>query len=419
MNIRIVLITTLFFVTATLQLACAQEDAANRERVQRILQNQPVFDGHNDLPWVFREKYAGDVEGTDISIRARFDTDIPRLREGGVGAQFWSVYVPSSMSPADAMKAQLEQIDIARRMIALYPEDFALATSSADIDAAMQNGRIASLIGIEGGHTILNSLGALRSYYDLGVRYMTLTHFYGNDWADSATDQSRHEGLSTFGVEVIHEMNRMGMIVDLSHVSADTMNDALDVTQAPVMFSHSSARGVTNHPRNVPDSVLKRMAENGGVVMVTFIPEFVNEARREWAEDLIPILKTVTTDAEWEAAERDYEEINGAPPLASLSDVADHIDHVARIAGHDNVGIGGDFYGASGNNLIVGLEDVSKYPDLLLELVNRGWSDENLAKLTGGNMRRVISAVEEVSAELKKVRQPSLKSIEELDVAIE
>jgi len=416
MKFRTVLISIVAFSAITLQLACAQEDAANRERVRLILKSTPVFDGHNDLPWVYREKFGGDVEGYDISIRAGFDTDIPRLRAGGVGTQFWSVFVPSSMSPADAMKAQLEQIDIAKRMISVYPEAFALAVTAADIDAAHEKGRIASLIGIEGGHTIVNSLGALRSYYDLGVRYMTLTHFHGNDWADSATDQARHEGLTEFGREVVREMNRMGMIVDLSHVSPATMNDALDVTEAPVMFSHSSAMAVTNHARNVPDSVLKRVADNGGVVMVTFIPEFVNEARREWAEGLIPILKTLSTDAEWEEAEREYQEIHGTPPPATLSDVADHIDHVAEIAGHDYVGIGGDFYGATDDNLVVGLEDVSKYPDLLLELANRGWSDENLAKLAGGNMRRVIEAVEGVSSELKQFRGPSLKTIEGLDI---
>ena len=417
MNLRAIAISIIGISLATLQLACAQDDDASRERVQRVLEIAPVFDGHNDLPWVIREKVDGDVEGYDISVLARFDTDIPRLRKGGVGAQFWSVYVPSSMSPADAMTAQLEQIDIAKRMIDLYPEDLMLATSAADIDIAYEQGRIASLLGIEGGHVILNSLGALRSYYDLGVRYMTLTHFHGNDWADSATDVSRHEGLTAFGAEVVREMNRMGMVVDLSHVSTATMNDALDVTEAPVMFSHSSARALTSHERNVPDSVLNRLADNGGVVMVTFIPEFVNEERREWAEGMIPILKDLTTDAEWEEAERDYREMHGKPPPATLSDVADHIDHIAIIAGHDHVGLGGDFYGASGDSLVVGLEDVSRYPDLILELAKRGWSDENLAKLTNGNMRRVVEVVEQVSNELKKTRLPSLRTIEELDIS--
>ena len=401
--------------SAILQPAFAEVDATNLERAHQVLENAPVFDGHNDLPWVIREKFGGDVEGYDVSVRAQFDTDIPRLREGGVGTQFWSVYVPSSMSPVEAMRAQLEQIDVARRMIGLYPQELVLAASVADIEAAREQGRIASLLGIEGGHTIVNSLGALRSYFDLGVRYMTLTHFHGNDWADSATDTTRHEGLTAFGKEVVREMNRMGMIVDLSHVSVATMNDALDVTEAPVMFSHSSARAVTAHARNVPDSVLKRIADNGGVVMVTFIPEFVNETRREWADGMIPILKTLSTDAEWEEAGRAYREVNGPPPVATLIDVADHIEHVAKIAGHDHVGIGGDFYGGLEDDLVVGLEDVSKYPDLIAELASRGWSDENLAKLARGNMIRVFSAVEVVSSELKKSRVPSLKTIEEMD----
>jgi len=244
-------------VAAIGQTTCAQDNDAALARAQMVLRNAPVVDGHNDLPWVIREKFRGDVEDYDISVRAQFDTDIPRLREGQVGTQFWSVYVPSSMSPLDAMRAQLEQIDIARRIINLYPDDLAFATSVIDIEAAREQGRIASLLGIEGGHTIANSMGALRSYYDLGVRYMTLTHFHGNDWADSATDTVRHEGLNAFGKEVVREMNRLGMIIDLSHVSAATMNDVLNVTEAPVMFSHSSARALTDHARNVPDSVLR------------------------------------------------------------------------------------------------------------------------------------------------------------------
>jgi len=414
MKIRLGSILLAGVLSAMVQAASAENGAADLERAHEVLSSAPIFDGHNDLPWVIREKVSGDVEGFDISVRARFDTDIPRLREGGVGTQFWSVYVPSSLTPVEAMTAQLEQIDIARRMINLYPEELALVTNVAEIEAAREQGRIASLLGIEGGHTIVNSLGALRSYYDLGVRYMTLTHFHGNDWADSATDTTRHEGLTAFGKEVVREMNRLGMVIDLSHVSVATMNDTLDVTEAPVMFSHSSAKALTSHARNVPDSVLKRVADNGGVVMVTFIPEFVNEERREWAAGLIPILKDLTTDAEWEEAGREYREINGAPPPATLSDVADHIDHVAAVAGHDHVGIGSDFYGATDDDLVVGLEDVSKYPDLIAELASRGWSNENLAKLTRRNMIRVFSKSEVVSSELKKTRLPSIKTIEEL-----
>lgn len=393
----------------------ATDGDENLARAISILQEAPVVDGHNDLPWVIREKFGGNVENHDISVRAQFDTDIPRLREGMVGTQFWSVYVPSSMSPLDAMRAQLEQIDIARRIVSRYPKDLVLATSVADIHAAQYDGRIASLLGIEGGHVIVNSLGALRSYYDLGVRYMTLTHFHSNDWADSATDEARHEGLTEFGREVVREMNRIGMIVDLSHVSAATMNDVLDIAEAPVIFSHSSARALTDHARNVPDSVLRRMADNGGVVMVTFIPAYVLEARREWEDGMIPLLKNAVTDADWDRIGKEYRQANGAPPLASLADVADHIEHVARVAGVDHVGIGSDFYGASGDDLIQGLEDVSRFPHLIAELARRGWSDANLAKLSRHNLLRAFGEVEKVSLKLQEARPPSIRTIEELD----
>jgi len=413
------------FKTGTLLVACAalamwqlansQTDDAALERATRILQSAPVVDGHNDLPWVIREKLGRNVEGYDISVRAQYDTDLPRLREGVVGTQFWSVYVPSSLSPLEAMTVQLEQIDIAQRVIDMYPDDLMFAASIADIDAAKEQGKIASLLGMEGGHTIVNSLGALRSYYDLGVRYMTLTHFHSNDWADSATDVARHEGITEFGREVVREMNRLGMLVDLSHVSAQTMNDVLDVAEAPVIFSHSSARSLTNHVRNVPDSVLERLDENGGVVMVTFIPAYVNEERREWEVGMIPLTKDLTTPAEEEEAMLMYREEHGAPPLATLSDVADHIEYVAKIAGHDHVGIGSDFYGAEGDELIEGIDDVSGFPNLIAELVRRGWSDENLAKLSRGNLLRAFEETERVAARLQQARPPSLKTIEELD----
>ena len=397
------------------QGASSQDDDAALERATGILQDSPIVDGHNDLPWVIREKFGGDVEGYDISVRAQFDTDLPRLREGVVGTQFWSVYVPSSMSPLAAMTAQLEQIDIAQRIIAMYPDDLMFAASVADIEAAMEQGKIASLLGMEGGHPIVNSLGTLRSYYDLGVRYMTLTHFHSHDWADSATDDARHEGITGFGREVIREMNRLGMLVDLSHVSTETMNDVLDVAEAPVIFSHSSARGLTDHARNVPDSVLERLRENGGVVMVTFIPAYVSEERRLWEDGMIPLLKNTTTDAEWDEVGVLYREEHGTPPLATLSDVADHIEYVAGVAGYDHVGIGGDFYGAAGDDLIQGLEDVSRYPNLIAELVRRGWSDKNLARLSRGNLLRAFSEAEQVAARLRQARPPSLKTIEELD----
>ena len=396
-------------------LALSQAADSSLERAKAILDESPVVDGHNDLPWVIREKFDGNVEGYDISRVAEYDTDIPRLREGRVGTQFWSVYVPSSLAPLEAMRAQLEQIDIALRMVARYPDDLQLATTVDDVEDARMHGRIASLLGMEGGHAIVNSLGALRSFYNLGVRYMTLTHFHSNDWADSATGDVLHEGLTDFGREVVREMNRLGMLVDLSHVSDDTMNDTLDVTEAPVIFSHSSARALTNHARNVPDSVLKRLAGNGGVVMVTFIPAYVNEERREWEVGMIPLLKEVTTDAEWEQVGVQYRELHGAPPLATLTDVADHIEHVARVAGIDHVGIGSDFYGATGDGLIEGLEDVSGFPNLVAELLRRGWSDEDVEKLARGNLLRAFAETEAVARRLRKERQPSLKVMEETE----
>ena len=383
------------------------------EQARAILERAPIVDGHNDLPMVIRDELGGDVEGHDISVPASHDTDIPRLRAGGVGTQFWSVYVPSSLSPLEAVRTQLEQIDIALRLIRLYPDDLMLATSVADIEQARKEGKIASLIGIEGGHTIINSLGVLRAYYDLGARYMTLTHYHTSDWADSATDDARHGGLSGFGKEVIREMNRLGMLVDLSHVSVDTMNDVLDLTAAPVIYSHSSARALTKHKRNVPDEVLKRVTNNGGVVMVTFIPDFVNDERRQWAEELAPITKDMTTEAEWAAATEEYKKTHGQPPLGTLAQVADHIDHVAQVAGYDHVGIGGDFYGQSGDDLIQGLEDVSRYPYLIAELLRRGWSEENIAKLTRDNMLRVFGQAEKVALRLQGERPPSLMNFEE------
>lgn len=382
------------------------------EQAREILKKAPLVDGHNDLPMVIRDGFGGDVEGHDISVAAEFDTDIPRLRAGGVGTQFWSVYVPSSLPPLQAVRQQLEQFDIALRMIRFYPDDLMLALSVADIEKARKEGKIASLIGIEGGHTIVNSLGVLRAYYDLGARYMTLTHYHTNDWADSATDASRHEGLSKFGEEVVHEMNRLGMLVDISHVSADTMNDVLDVTAAPVIFSHSSARALTSHNRNVPDEVLKRVSGNGGVVMVTFIPDFVSEERKQWAEELDPITKDLTTEAEWKAAADEFKKTHGEPPIGTLAQVADHIDHVAQVAGFDHVGIGGDFYGQTGDDLIQGLEDVSRYPYLIAELLRRGWSEENIAKLTRGNVLRVFGQVEKVAQNAQSERTPSLMQIE-------
>lgn len=388
------------------------------EQARAILKSSPIVDGHNDLPMVIRDEYGGDVVAHDISIPASHDTDIPRLRAGGVGAQFWSVYVPSVLPPLQAMRQQLEQFDIALRMIRQYPNDLLLATRMADIEQARKEGKIASLIGMEGGHTIVNSLGVLRAYYELGARYMTLTHYHTHDWADSATDVVRHGGLNEFGKEVVREMNRLGMLVDLSHVSEDTMNDVLDTTEAPIIFSHSSARALTQHMRNVPDAILQRVSENGGLVMVTFIPDFVNDERRKWAEGLDPITRNLTTEAEWKAAAEEYKKTHGQPPIGTLSQVADHIDYVARIAGYDHVGISGDFYGQSGDDLVQGLEDVSRYPYLIAELLGRGWSEENIVKLTRDNFMRVFGQVEKVSHRLQNERPPSLMSFVEAEEVV-
>jgi membrane dipeptidase len=394
-----------------------REDAALR-RARALLREVGLVDTHNDLPWVLRLDAAHpmDLAARDLRRRGGGDTDLPRLREGGVGTQFWSVYVPSDLAPFEAMRAQLEQIDLARRLIARYPRDLGFATSTADIRRVRASGRIASLLGAEGGHTIGNSLGALRAYYDLGVRYMTLTHFANTDWADAATAIPRHGGLSPFGREVVREMNRLGMMVDISHVSPAAMSAVLDVTEAPVIFSHSSARALTDHVRNVPDSILRRMARNGGVVQVNFVTVFVSEPLRRWSEGLIPRLQRATSDSAAERLVREWTATHGPMPRATLTDLADHIDHIRRVAGADHVGIGADFYGATGPmNVVEGMEDVSKYPALFAELIRRGWSDADLRKLAGGNLMRVFVEVERVAARLRRTREPSTATIEALD----
>jgi membrane dipeptidase len=392
------------------------EDAA-LERAKRVLLAHPVIDGHNDLPWAIREDSAapGDVEAYDLRARTRGATDLERLREGGVGGQFWSVYVPAEL-PGGFARVQLEQIDIARRMIARYPERLAFAGTVDEIERAMKEGRVASLLGIEGGHAIENSLGALRAYYDLGARYMTLTHGKTLDWADSATDAPRHGGLTRFGEEVVREMNRLGMLVDLSHVSEETMLDALRVSEAPVVFSHSSARAVCDHPRNVPDSVLAKMKANGGVVMVTFVNAFVSP---EWARASGPLWKEYEerTRGVADPAERQRigREITARMPRVPvrIAQVADHVEHVRKVAGADHVGLGGDY---DGNDAWPeGLSDVSGYPRLLAELARRGWTDEDLGKLASGNVLRAVRQAEAAAARLRKARPASTATIEALD----
>ena len=384
---------------------------------RRLLASTILFDGHNDLAEAISGATAGsnDLSGIDLNVRTRFQTDIPRLRAGLVGAQFWSVYVPGLRNPKPALQ-QLEQIDLMRRVFARYPETFEFTTTAAEVRAAHRHGRIASLLGAEGGHVLENSLAVLRQYYALGVRYLTLTHYGHTDWADSATElPPRHHGLSPFGREVVREMNRLGMIVDLSHTSPETMAAALEVSAAPVLFTHSSARALVDHPRNVPDDILRRVTANGGVVMVTFVPEFV-DARLASVE--LPIL--MTTAAAVHAAKTDAEVVQAraaadaartaayagaAPPRATLAEVADHVEHVRRVAGIDHVGIGGDFEGS--DTMPEGLEDVSGYPKLFAELIRRGWKDAELRKLAGENVLRVMEEVERTARRLKAERPAS------------
>jgi membrane dipeptidase len=358
-----------------------------------------------------------DVAAYDLTKKTVGMTDLQRLKQGMLGAQFWSVYVPGEYKDSGYARVQLEQIDIARRMIARYPERLEFVTTSAGIRAAFARKHIASLIGMEGGHVIENSLGALRSYYTLGARYMTLTHNVTLDWADAALDSAKHGGLTRFGEEVVHEMNRLGMLVDLSHVSPGTMSDALDVTEAPVIFSHSSARALCDVPRNVPDSILTRLKKNGGIVMVAFVPGFVSPEVAAWgkrfgaAADSFKKSRGMDTAAfkrdttAWVAA--------NPSPKATLSQVADHIEHVRDVAGIDHVGIGSDFDGIT--TVVEGLEDVSKYPALFAELSRRGWSEANLRKLAGENLLRVFSEAEAVAKKLQKTRPPSTATIEMLD----
>jgi len=388
-----------FILTLAIASCCqsvgAQAPDAMLARARRFLASSPIVDGHNDVPWEIRVNPASlmDVAKYDMRGRAPGHTDIARLRLGGVGAQFWSVYVPGEIKDSGYARVQLEQIDIARRMIAKYPEALALATSTADIARARSNGRIASLLGMEGGHAIENSLGALRMYYALGVRYMTLTHNVTLDWADAATGLPTNDGLTDFGRSVVMEMNRLGMIVDLSHVAPSTMHDVLDIAQAPIMFSHSSARAVLDHPRNVPDSVLRRLPANGGVVMVTFVGSFISNAMREWALKARDAAGSIQDRDARRIAMDNFTKVNPRPN-ATVTELADHIEHVRRVAGIDHVGLGGDYDGTT--ELPVGMEDVTGYPVLFAELMRRGWNDVELRKLAGGNILRVFRQVEAV-----------------------
>ncbi len=382
----------------------APADARYLARAKRVLKQTPLIDGHNDLPWRIREDSIarGNVDAYDLRKHTPGHTDFERLRKGMVGAQFWSVYVPGEWPDSGYARVQLEQIEIARHMIAKYPDQLVLALTANDIRRDFKRGKIGSLIGMEGGHAIEHSLGALRAYYDLGARYMTLTHNVTLDWADAALDSARHNGLTPFGDSVVREMNRLGMLVDLAHVSPATMSDALNVSEAPVIFSHSAARALVDVPRNVPDSILRRVTANGGIVMVPFVTGFVSPAVRLYDQSTRPVMKDLQAKYgnDTAAITRDIKQWRAAhpEPRATLSQVADQIDYVRKVAGVDHVGIGGDFDGIT--EVVQGLEDVSTYPALFAELARRGWSDSDLSKLAGENFLRVFAQAEAVAKRL-------------------
>lgn len=401
-------------VLFSMAIAAAQmPDSALIDRARALHKKSPLIDGHNDYPWALREKAQRDLDKLDITrSQPAIMTDIPRLRSGGVGGQFWSVYVPAELAGQAAVTATLEQIDIVHRMMRKYPETFELALTADDVERTFKKGKIASLVGIEGGHSIDNSLGALRMFYQLGARYMTLTHARNVPWADSCTDEPVLGGLSPFGEQVVREMNWLGMLVDLSHTSAETMADAIRVSEAPVIFSHSAARALNDVPRNVPDEVLKMLPKNGGIVMVTFVPGFLSPKVAGWTstqaseESRLKLQfpndenAVKTGMAAWTAAH--------PAPRATIQDAADHIDHIRSLAGVDHIGLGGDFDGITA--VVQGLEDVSAYPALTAELLRRGYKDDDILKITGQNILRVMKSVERVSKSLqsRKAASPAL-----------
>jgi membrane dipeptidase len=401
-------------------------------RIAKLLTRHPIIDGHNDLPWAIRERFGGDFGKIDLRSDTRvlplpegasdeqvpLMTDIPRLRAGHVGGQFWSVWIPVGVTGPSAIQMTIEQIDLVKSMVLTYPADLVMATSADDIERAFKAGRVASLIGIEGGHQINNSLPALRQMYDLGARYMTLTHSDNTDWADSATANPLHHGLTQFGLAAVHEMNRLGMLVDLSHVSPDTMKAALAASLAPVIFSHSGARALDDHPRNVPDDVLALVARNHGVVMVNFYPNYVSQERANWEADHAaeqrrynapPFGGLYVGQPERAAAAMQAWERSHPPPAVTIAMVADHFDHLRQVAGIDSIGIGSDFDGIP--TTPEGLEGVDRFPRLFEELARRGWSDDELAKVASGNILRVLRAAEAVARRLQASELPASAAI--------
>jgi len=404
-------LVTFILVFSCLVLPAGADDPADAT-VREVLETVPLIDGHNDTPWAIRDRWSNRLSNFDFhdtaSIEKPMHTDLRRLREGGVGAQFWSVWVPTDLEGGEAVTTVLEQIDVVHRLIEKYPDELELALTASDIRRIHASGKIASLIGVEGGHSIDDSLGVLRCLYRLGARYMTLTHWKNTDWCDAATDTPVYGGLSPFGEAVVREMNRLGMMVDLSHVSAETMRDVLAITEAPVIFSHSDALALNPHPRNVPDDVLRMVADNGGVVMVNFGSYFLAPSHTErWAalkgeRARLESLHPGDPDAVQEAIDR---WIDDHPvPDVPLSVLADHVEHVRNVAGIEHVGLGSDFDGIGA--LPEGMEDVTGYPRLLRELVDRGWTKDDLAKLAGENLLRVMDEVERVSARLRETEEP-------------
>jgi membrane dipeptidase len=409
-------------------VAMAGQDDAISRRLDKVLAATPLIDGHNDLPWEIRERFKSKLSDVDLKSdlsnavktdgRPPLMTDIPRLRAGHVGGQFWSVWVPVDIKGPEAVEATIEQIDLVKQMAARWPSDFEMASTAADVKRIHKAGKIACLIGIEGGHQIDGSLSVLREMYVLGARYMTLTHTTNTAWADSATDQPAHHGLTPFGKTVVREMNRLGMLVDLSHVSPETMRDALAVSRAPVIFSHSSARALVEHPRDVPDDVLKLVAENGGVVMVNFATSYVSQERNVWIADRAaeqarfsspPYGGLYIGQPDKAKAAMQAWESSHPKPAVTLAQVADHIEHVRQVAGIDHVGLGSDFDGIP--DTPQGLEGVDRYPALLAELMRRGWSDGDIAKLAGDNVLRVLAEAQAVAARLQASEQPATATI--------
>jgi membrane dipeptidase len=417
-----VLAGALAVVWAAGQQQHAQEKALETNAAE-ILAEVLLVDGHNDVPEQLRDRVKDNLDRLNLAsdtstLDPPMQTDIPRLRKGHVGGQFWSVYVPTSLKGPEAVQAVFEQIDVVHRMTERFPGDFAMAYTAADVERVHRSGKIASLIGMEGGHSIGNSLAVLREAYACGARYMTLTHWNDTDWADAATDKPRHDGLTKFGREVVREMNRLGMLVDLSHVSDKTMLDVLETSEAPVIFSHSSARALCDHVRNVPDDILQKVAASGGIVMVNFAPGFISEEGRAWDEQAFPehdrLKALYPKDPQKVKAEFAAWKVAHPAPRVTLSQVADHIDHIRDVAGIDHVGLGSDFDGIS--RTPVGLEDVSKYPALLAELLRRGYSAHDVKKVAGANILRVMREVERTAERIRKTRLPSEALIEELDV---